>query len=246
MPHELSATGERRPGRGGALLRRCQRDHRDGEPATLRRVVNPSFADENPLPGVDPGRAGLEDYLVSLHDADPGLRLEADVLSANAQLGGDPGAGAARGGGLYLSATLGEARTVWSPIEVFRITDGVVVGRWGQTDGLTLARPLAAQTLALPIPTPRVVSLMRVTQAPGTRWDAPRVDGPRLLVLQAGVLDVQAVPGSVADSGASCWPRATVSDGGPRERAPTRDARCREGLAGACWRDHEHDECRQY
>ena len=33
-----------------------------GNPAALRRVVAPAFVDETPLPGVTPGRAGLEAY----------------------------------------------------------------------------------------------------------------------------------------------------------------------------------------
>ena len=52
-------------------------------------------------------------------------------------------------------------RAVWSPIEVFRLANREIVGRWSQTDGLSLARPLAAQRLNLPVPTPRVVSLVR-------------------------------------------------------------------------------------
>ena len=87
-----------------------------------------------------------------------------------------------------LPAPFGERPAVWSPIEVFRVTDGVVVGRWGYTDRLTSARRLAEQALALPIPTPRVVSLTRITLAPGTRWDAPRVAGPRLIFAEAGFL----------------------------------------------------------
>jgi len=166
-----------------------------GNPAALQRVVTPSFVEENPLPGVDPGRAGLEDYLIALHDSVPGLRLVADVIVTSAdqvmtrvQVRHEPTSAT-------LPAAFGERRAVWSPIEVFRVADGVVVGRWGHTDGLTLARPLAEETLELPIPTPRVISSERVTLAPGARWDAPRV-GPRLLFLEEGALDVQAVPWS--------------------------------------------------
>jgi predicted ester cyclase len=184
-----------------------------GSAAALDQVLHPSFADENPLPGVTPGRVGLETYLVTLHDADPGLRLEADVISASAnqvvtrvQVRQEPAA--------PLPATSAERRAVWSPIEVLRVLDGMVVGRWGQTDGLTVTRPLAEQTLELPIPTPRVVNLMRMTLAPGTRWDAPRVAGPRLLYLEAGVLDGQAVPGSAGEATRAATSDALASDGG--------------------------------
>ena len=189
-----------------------------GNLATLQHVVNPSFADENPLPGVPAGRAGLEAYLVALHHTIPGLRLEAEVITAGyyqvvarVQVRQDSAAPT-------VPAAFGEQRAVWSPIEGFRVANGMVVSRWGHTDGLTLVQPLAAQTLELPIPTPRVVSLMRVTQAPGTRWDAPRVAGPRLLVLQDGVLDVQAVPGSAAEAARDADANAMAS---ASERADT-------------------------
>jgi hypothetical protein len=190
-----------------------------GNPAPVQRVVNPSFADENPLPGVNPGRDGLEAYLVALHNVDPGLRLEANVISASAsqvvthvQVGREPTA--------PLPTTVGDRRAVWSPVEVFRVADGVVVKRWGQTDGLAFTRQLAEQQLELSLPTPRVVGLARITLAPGTRWDAPRVSGPRLLYLQGGALEVQAVPGSVQDatfrfltSNASATERVTLGEG---------------------------------
>lgn len=162
-----------------------------GNAVALSRVVHPSFADEDPLPGVDPSRAGLEAYLVALHDADPSLRLKAEVISASAGLVVTQ-VEVLRQAKTSVSAPSGEALAAWSPIEVFRVADSVIVRRWGHTDGLALAKPLAAQRLELPVPTPRIVSLMRVTLASGTRWDAPRVAGPRLLYLEEGVLDVQA------------------------------------------------------
>lgn len=204
-----------------------------GNPATLRHVVNPSFADENPLPGVAPGRAGLEAYLDSLHDADPGLQLEADVLISSgdqvmARVQVSPGAAVSP-----RVAAFEALRAVWSPIEVFRVADGVVVGRWSHTDGLMLAQCLAEQTLALPIPTPRVVSLMRVAQVPGTRWDAPRVAGPRLLFVEAGVLEVQAVLAPAGDGAQSQLPGSMASDN-RRDDAPQRTHRV-SLAAGMSW-----------
>ena len=178
-----------------------------GNPTALRSVVNPSFADETPFPGVSPGRDGLEAYLATLHVADPGLRLEPRVIFASpqqvvAQVAVTHGATVAP-----QPATLGEQQAVWSPVEVLRVADGVVVGRWGHTDGLAFAHPLAAAALELQVPTPHVIGLARVTQEPGTRWDAARVTGPRLLIVQHGVVEVQAVPGPPA----AAPPGATTS-----------------------------------
>jgi SnoaL-like protein len=55
-----------------------------GNPAALRHVVAPAFVDEPPLPGVTPGRAGLEAYLATLHATDSSIRLEAEVIISSA------------------------------------------------------------------------------------------------------------------------------------------------------------------
>lgn len=191
-----------------------------GDPAALRSVVNPSYADENPLPGVSPGRDGLEAYLATLHDADPGLRLEPRVLFASAQEVVAEVA-VAHGPAVAVPPAFGAQQAVWSPLEVLRVADGVVVGRWGHTDGLVLARPLAAEALDLQVPTPHVIGLARVTQAPGTRWDAPRVTGPRLLLLQQGVVEAQAVLDPTVTASPGTMTSVDASNAG-RVRPPIR------------------------
>jgi predicted ester cyclase len=166
-----------------------------GDSTDLQRVVAPHFVEENPLPGVEPGRAGLENYLITLHGSVPGLRLVAEVLVVSADqvvtqvdVREDQTSAA-------LPAALGGRPAVWSAVEIFRVAGGAIVGRWGNSDGLALARPLAVANHELPVPTPRVVSLARVTMAPGTRWDAP-LAGPRLFFVDEGSLDVQAARGA--------------------------------------------------
>ena len=53
-----------------------------GDPAPVQQVVAPHFVEEHPLPGVRPGRAGLEEYLLTLHRSVPGLRLVAQIIVA--------------------------------------------------------------------------------------------------------------------------------------------------------------------
>jgi hypothetical protein len=91
---------------------------------------------------------------------------------------------------------------VWSPVEVFRVVEGTIVQRWGYTGGLVLARSLATQPIELPVPTPRVVTVMRATLAPGARWDIPRVEGPSLLYLESGILEVGSTRDDVQAAGA--------------------------------------------
>jgi len=191
-----------------------------GDPADLQLVVAPHFVEENPLLGVEPGRTGLENYVVALHGSVPGLRLAAEVLVASADQVvtrvdvRDDQAPAA------LPAAFGGRPAVWSTLEIFRVAGGAVVGRWSTTDRLTLARPLAVVNHELPIPTPRVVNLSRVTMAPGARWDAP-LAGPRLLFVEEGSLDVQTAPGSATKATLDAGSDVGVTDGG-REEAPQR------------------------
>ena len=107
---------------------------------------------------MDPGRTGLENYLITLHGSVPGLRLVAEVLVASADqvvtrvdVRDDLTSAA-------LPAAFSGRPAVWSRVEIFRVAGGAVVGRWGNTDGLALARPLVVVNHELPIPTPRVIS----------------------------------------------------------------------------------------
>jgi predicted SnoaL-like aldol condensation-catalyzing enzyme len=183
-----------------------------GNPADLQRVVAPHFVEENPLPGVEPGRTGLEDYLIALHDFVPGLRLVAEVMVVSA------GQVVTRVDvqddqiSTVLPAALGERAAVWSAVEIFRVAGGVVVGRWGITDGLMLARPLAEVSLNLPLPSPRVVALGRVTIAPSARWDAPSA-GPRLLYMNEGAVIVELAPGAIAGTTPEVDSAAVLRDG---------------------------------
>lgn len=200
-----------------------------GDPADLQMVVAPHFIEENPLPGVEPGRTGLENSLIALHGSVPGLRLVAEVLVASADqvvtrvdVRDDQTSAA-------LPAAFGGRPAVWSAVEIFRVAGGAVVGRWSTTDRLALARPLAVVNHELPIPTPRVVSLSRVTMAPGARWDAP-LAGPRLLFVEEGSLDVQAARGSATKATLGAGSDVVVTDGG-RAEAP----QCVMLAAGKAW-----------
>jgi hypothetical protein len=160
-----------------------------GDPAPVQQVVAPHFVEEHPLPGVRPGRAGLEEYLVALHRSVPGLRLVPEIIVAAADRVvtrvemqvdqvSDP-----------LSGAGGVETAMWSSVEVFRVDRGEVVERWGDTDGLMWRLPLATAQLDLPPSTPRIVTLSRVSLVPNAEWIAPRA-GPRLLVVEEGELVV--------------------------------------------------------
>jgi predicted ester cyclase len=166
-----------------------------GNLSDLNTVVASHFVDEAPLPGVAPGRDGLENYVLALHGAVPELRLVAEVMVASADEVATHVEVRDNQTSTVLPAAVGERPAVWSAVEVLRVADGTVVGRRANSQGLVLARPLAEGTLELPIPAPRVIGLARVTIAPGAQWGAP-LGGPRFFFVEEGSLDVQVARGT--------------------------------------------------
>ena len=158
-----------------------------GDPAPLQAVVAPHFVDAEPLPGVGTGRTGLEAYLVALHAAHPGMRLEVTELVAAddrvaARVGVRNGPDAATLGGSVV-----EQSAPWGAAESFRVAGGRVVERRSSVDAVAVVRSLAEASVSFSAPARRVVTLKRFTFAPGARWDSLPA-GPHLLVLEAGAL----------------------------------------------------------
>jgi hypothetical protein len=170
-----------------------------GRLTDLQDVVAPHFVEEHQLPGVRTGREGLEEYLVALHDVTPSVRLVAEVLVTGADqvvARVEVRNGAPR---TVRPSIFGAPPAVWSAIDILHIGGGVVIGRSSIADGLTLTRPLVEVSLDLPTPTPRVITLTRLSLTPEATWDAP-LAGPRLLVLEDGTLPAEAVPGFAASA----------------------------------------------
>lgn len=161
-----------------------------GQLAALDAVVAPHFVDQAPLPGMRPGREGLEDYLLALHATVPALKLVAEpVLAVD-----DRGMARVAIEGLPqeppLAGTLVGLPVPWGPVDLFHVAGDKIVERWTHVDGLSLVRPLASSKLELAIPTPRHISLKRVSLEPGATW-RPVVPGPEVLVVEKGVVHIE-------------------------------------------------------
>src|SRR5918994_2108536 len=66
-----------------------------GDTTALHAVVAPHFVDQDPVPGMKPGRAGLEGYLAALHTMVPDTELLVEAVVA----GGGQAMGRVAGGG---------------------------------------------------------------------------------------------------------------------------------------------------
>ncbi len=165
-----------------------------GQLAALDAIVAPHFVDRAPLPGMRPGREGLEDYLLALHATVPALKLVAEpVLAVD-----DRGMARVAIEGLQqeppLAGTIVGLPVPWGPVDLFRVAGDKIVERWTHVDGLSLVRPLALSTLELAIPTPRHISLKRVSLEPGATW-RPIAPGPEVLVVEKGVVHIDSGSG---------------------------------------------------
>jgi ketosteroid isomerase-like protein len=161
-----------------------------GDTTALHDVVAPHFVDQDPIPGMNPDRGGLEGYLAALHALVPDTELLVEAVVA----GGDRAMArvAVRGGQgpTPLRDAVVDQPVPWGPVDVFRIAGGKVVERWSQTDDLTLVRPVTEATIDLPSPSPRVVSLDRMTFEPDAGWK-PSPAGPRLIFVESGALHLE-------------------------------------------------------
>jgi predicted SnoaL-like aldol condensation-catalyzing enzyme len=161
-----------------------------GDVSDMERIVAPHFLEQDPLPGVRPGREGLADFLRALHQFDPEMRLVVDAVVADdtqvvarvVQVRSDDGLGS-------LGDAMVSELALWGPVEIFRVAGGKIVERWSHTDQLILPQSLADVALDLPAPAPRVVTIERFVLAPGIRWHS-RIAGPRLVHLEDGALQV--------------------------------------------------------
>ncbi len=210
-----------------------------GNISALETVVAPDFVERNSLPGVGAGREGLEEYLLALHEALPATELVAEpVIAAGDQVMARVAIRAGQGQEqeqeqATMDGTLVGQSVPWGHVDVFRLTDGKIVERWSQTDGLTLVRPLAA--------------LQRVSVASGAVWswvvDGPLIpfldgDQPLILVVEGGSVRVDVTPPAATirelESDEQGSPVTDLSTGGSLVLAPGSQVRVKNpGLESA-------------
>jgi predicted SnoaL-like aldol condensation-catalyzing enzyme len=140
---------------------------RTGEVASLDRLVGNDLIEHSSRPGVSSDRAGLLDYLVSLHRTAPTLHLTVlDVVAQDdrvaARVRVDGGNDAA-----FLGLPIATDR-FWSTFDVFRLESGWIVEHWADEAGLASFDPLVTVTVPVGRPARKAVTLERWTYAPNT------------------------------------------------------------------------------
>jgi hypothetical protein len=160
-----------------------------GDPSRLDAVVAPYFVARNPLPGVEAGRGGLEQYLVTLHHVDASLRLVPEVVAAVGDLAvARVTVRRAQEPPIFAGATVDPPP--WGSVDVLRIAENTIVERWGDTDGIGLVRLLAEHPVDLPAPAPRIATIDRFALDAGAQWHS-QATGPHLLFAEEGALRVK-------------------------------------------------------
>jgi hypothetical protein len=182
-----------------------------GNTRPLDAILSPGFVDREAAPGVTPDRDGLRSYLLALHTANPALRLRADPI-----LGTSDRAMArvtlATDGPPSPSGSAISGSEPWAPVETFRVENAQIIERWSSSIGLSLIRPLAGGVIDVPSPTPRQLSLQRLTLPPGAiddRWS----DGPGFVFLERGTLQLRVIAHSRAPAQTEAEETITLAQG---------------------------------
>lgn len=164
-----------------------------GDPAPLAALLAPAFVERGAPPDAEPDREGLVRRLLSIHTANPTLRLGVDALAAD----GDLVVAAVRISGAdaptFLGLRLDDAWTGWGSVDVFRVAGGRIVERWGTAVDPGPPIPLLRVALEIPSPEHRALAVARVTLAPDARHVVPARSGPRLGVAESGTVAVEVI-----------------------------------------------------
>lgn len=103
------------------------------------------FVDHNPQPGQEKdGAAGIHQVLDVFHGGFPGLRVTTDevIVSGDRAVVRWTAVGTHDGELLGIAATNREVQM--TGIDILRIADGVIVERWGETNGLETMQQIGA------------------------------------------------------------------------------------------------------
>ncbi len=162
---------------------------RIGDEAPLRDAIAPDFVDHSARPGLSPTRDGLLAYLASLRQTHPGLSLaprdliiEGERVVAWIDLAGNTS-------GAFLGMPLAESPP-WPSVDHFRIEAGRIAEHWDDAHGRAATELLVSTSLTVPAEQDLIPSLESVTLAPGAT-DRPRYwQGPAVMLVEIGSVDV--------------------------------------------------------
>jgi hypothetical protein len=163
-----------------------------GQLSALRTVVAPDFIDRAPLPGTEPGRAGLERRLTALHTLDPTARVSVDRVSNDGSI---VVAHLTIYSGSQLSIaglTTRGTPPIWPSVELFSVRAGRIVERHSEAGGVAALGQTQEIRLTLISATKRI-GVERVTLIPGSELQLSGAEGPRALRAEAGEVIVDAL-----------------------------------------------------
>lgn len=173
---------------------------RTGVPTGLDEIVAADFVSHTPLPGVSPDRAGLARYLMALHATGPSIEFfvqEVTIVGDRALARLTVTGGEER---MFLGMPLRRGPPVWGSVGAVRVAGRWVAEHWGDMPGLALLEPSARATFGAPAADDPFLSLDRLTIPVHGSFAAVGRSETRLLVVEAGAIDVTSTPLSIAPS----------------------------------------------
>ena len=164
------------------------------------------------------GRDGLYQSLLALRSVAPDARLVVDSVEASAE--GDllsvrvHVVGAESAAFLDLAPPVELAGWGWGPLELLRVSDGLISERWaGSADGTLLEPLVTCDPVPFEMPTvQRVAALVRIVIAPETQFRIADLLSTRFLFVESGAVSVGVTPQDPAAPSYSVRTGATIDD----------------------------------
>lgn len=161
---------------------------RTGDADALDTIVTPEFSWCQPCSGHSPTRDGLKDYLVGLHRTAPEAQLSVeavvsgfeDMVTAQIHAFGYPAI---------------DELTSWGPVDVLRLTRGLITERRSGPEGIALVEPLFRARLDSLPPAVTGLTMARLTFPAGSSVSGLLSAGPTLVVVESGSIAISTAGG---------------------------------------------------
>jgi predicted ester cyclase len=169
---------------------------RTGDATTLDEIVAEDLDFHSPSTEFQPNRSGLEEYLMSVHEAFPAFQLQIKDVARNgdqAIVRVDEGSGQP---GRFLEIPLTAAPTLWGQFDSLRIAGRKIVEMRSAISAPVLAELAPATRIDLGAP-PQGISFEWLSADAGEHREWESLHGARILYVEEGALKVRVVPGDV-------------------------------------------------
>lgn len=126
-----------------ATFRRFMEAFNQGDTTVVDSFVTENIVDHSPMPGLAPGRAGLNQIVVALHAGFPDLKMTVEDIVADGDKVWAYSTTSGTMKGMFMSMKpTGKAMTNVQGFDLVRFENGKMVEHWGVSDNTAMAQQL--------------------------------------------------------------------------------------------------------